>query len=151
MCVRGICLCEGKITTGDRHVGVIVHLTLWFVREEEGWHGGAALTFRKAGRVQGKGNIHLTHAEEPLLGFEPWNSWRESTMRRERKADIGEVVFMLSSPGHRPVLTGEVRGLVQKGPPELCGGICGVAEVRGGDERRGKWRKGFVCVTDKQR
>jgi hypothetical protein len=48
--------------------------------------GGATLTFLKAGHVQGKENIHLTCAEEPLLGFEPQNSWRESTMRRERKA-----------------------------------------------------------------
>lgn len=59
---------------------------------------------------------------------------------------------MLSFPGHRPVFTGEVRGPVRKGPPQSCGeGICGVAEVHGGDERRGEWRKGFVCVTDKQR
>lgn len=37
----------------------------------------------------------------------------------------------LISPGHRPVFAEEVRGFVQKGPQELCGGICGIAEVHG--------------------
>lgn len=42
----------------------------------------------------------------------------------------------LTSPGQRPVFAGELRGFIQKGPRELCGGICGVAEVHGGGERR---------------